>query len=236
MNTTKLIDRIDINESEISKAHFYFKLKGIDLHDSIRVYLAGFTTNKVKYCEIATAYRYDKRVRKVLYKYIGLFEEHLRAYICNNYSNSITNLRLTKYMSIKMDKGMSLFKALQSSLFSRLVEQVLLLSNREIENLFPETKFLKKNLRAIINLRNAVSHNRFLLDFRDYSECSIEGERSNSFYTNVINFSNHLFSDIRSSFLNEINECSKYEPDSEYEEKRRRQTEWCLVEEIVLKV
>ncbi len=227
---------IEIENNEIEKATFYFNLKGIELHNSIREYLSGFLTRKVIYSEIATAYRYDKRIRKVLYKYIGLFEEHLRAYICNNFSDDLRNINLVSRIKESLNNGISLYMTLDKLGFRLLLEQIVLLSDCDIKKLFPETKYLKKNLRSINRFRNAVSHNRFLLNCMDFDKCSIEGVNSSSLYINIINFSNHLFGDINTNFLKEVRDCMIYIPDSVEDEESRKQTKWSLLGEIVLEV
>lgn len=236
MRIEDLLRLIDIEDNEIEKANFYFKLKGIELHDSIREYLSGFVTRKVKYNEIATAYRYDKRIRKVLYKYMGLFEEQLRAYVCNNYSDELKKLKFIPQITNSLDKEVSLFVTLDKLGFRLLLEQIALLSIFDIEKLFPKMMYMKKNLRAINRLRNAVSHNRFLLNCRDFDECSIEGINSSSLYSNIINFSNHLYGDIRINFLNEIRDCTVYILDSLEEEEARKQTSWNLLGDIILDI
>lgn len=232
MTIEYLLSLIDIELEEIPKATHYFQLKGIDLHHYIFEYIKGFKAERVKYCEIASVYRYDKRIRKVLYKYIALFEEYLRAYISNSYSDNLSGLRLTKALAKHLSSECQLFKSLDKALFSELIAQVLNLSDDEIAVLFDNNIFSKDNLKAINELRNAVSHNRFLLNYLSFEIVVLNGEPSGSLYGNLINFSNFLPENIRQGFLSEINDC-RFQ-DEHVVNKLPYQTRWLLPEQIVL--
>lgn len=226
MKANEFIDLIDIQQEEIDKAKHYLDLKGVNLHHSIYSYLSSFTASKIKYCEIATTYRYDKRIRKVLYKYIGLLEEKIRAYIDNNYSDEMDQLNLTAKIAKTLKSEKVLYKALDKTLFSDLIAQVLVLSDEDIHSIFPDTIFESKNLKALAELRNAVSHNRFLLNYLDFKECNIDGSISGSLHANLTNLANHLEKSIKQSFINEINSCSAFEENDG--SSNPFQTEWIL--------
>ena len=81
-------NKIIITEEEKEKSIHYLQYRGVDEHNHIRQHLESLSGEKVSYAEIATAFRYDKRIRRVLYKYIGLLEESIRAYISNKYSDN----------------------------------------------------------------------------------------------------------------------------------------------------
>ena len=75
----EFLSTIDISPNELSNAKRDLFSKGIENHKEIRDALYSFRRKKVKYSEIASAYRYDKRIRLVLYKYISYIEEFFRA-------------------------------------------------------------------------------------------------------------------------------------------------------------
>jgi hypothetical protein len=188
--------------------------------------LSSYTASKIKYCEIATTYRYDKRIRKVLYKYIGLIEEKIRAFIDNKYSDEMDQLKITTKIAKTLKSEIELYKALDKTLFSDLMAQVMDLSEEDIHSIFPDTLFESKNLKALAELRNAVSHNRFLLNYLDFKECNIEGRISGSLHANLTNLANHLEKSIKRSFINEINSCSVLEENNG--SSSLFQTEWNL--------
>jgi hypothetical protein len=226
MKAHEFIEIIDIKLEEIDKAKHYLNLKGVNLHHSIYSYLSSYTASKIKYCEIATTYRYDKRIRKVLYKYIGLIEEKIRAFIDNKYSDEMDQLKITTKIAKTLKSEIELYKALDKTLFSDLMAQVMDLSEEDIHSIFPDTLFESKNLKALAELRNAVSHNRFLLNYLDFKECNIEGRISGSLHANLTNLANHLEKSIKRSFINEINSCSVLEENNG--SSSLFQTEWNL--------
>jgi hypothetical protein len=226
MKAHEFIEIIDIKLEEIDKAKHYLNLKGVNLHHSIYSYLSSYTASKIKYCEIATTYRYDKRIRKVLYKYIGLIEEKVRAFIDNKYSDEMDQLKITPKIAKTLKSEIELYKALDKTLFSDLIAQVMDLSEEDIHSIFPDTLFESKNLKALAELRNAVSHNRFLLNYLDFKECNIEGRISGSLHANLTNLANHLEKSIKQSFINEINSCSVLEENNG--SSNPFQTEWNL--------
>jgi hypothetical protein len=226
----EFISKIDIREIELPKAVHYCELKGIELHNAIFEYLQSFKSDKVSYTEIATAYRYDKRIRKILYKYIGLLEEYIRAFISNKYSDSIDEIEWTEVIKKRLNKKEKLFYILDNLLFNDLINQVLLLSDDDKKNLFPNTIYYENNLKAIVTLRNAVSHNRFLLSYLDFKECNIDNQKRSSLYANLQNFSFHLKDEIKNKFIKEIKLCSINDEDNVLE----NQTKWQLLENIII--
>lgn len=232
MKAHEFIELIEIKQEEIDKAKHYLDLKGVNLHHSIYSYLSSYTASKIKYCEIASTYRYDKRIRKVLYKYIGLLEEKIRAYIDNKYSDKMDQLNLTAKIANTLKSEKALYKALDKTLFSDLIAQVLDLSEEDINTIFPNTIFDSKNLKAIAELRNAVSHNRFLLNYLSFKECNIDGSISGSLHANLMNLANHFDIEIRKSLINEINTCAILEDDGD--KMKINQVEWCLPVFVVI--
>jgi hypothetical protein len=226
MKAHEFIEIIDIKLEEIDKAKHYLNLKGVNLHYSIFSYLSSYTASKIKYCEIATTYRYDKRIRKVLYKYIGLIEEKVRAFIDNKYSDEMDQLKITPKIAKTLKSEIELYKALDKTLFSDLIAQVLDLYEEDIHLIFPDTLFESKNLKSLAELRNAVSHNRFLLNYLDFKECNIDGIISGSLHANLTNLANHLEKSIKQSFIDEINSCSVSEENNG--SSNPYQTEWIL--------
>ena len=78
------IKSIAIDENDIFKAKYYIKIRGLNEHIFIKEYIESHDITP-SYSMIASIFRYDKRIRRILFKYIGLIEEYLRAYLLNNY-------------------------------------------------------------------------------------------------------------------------------------------------------
>ena len=96
MTKEQFWEQIDITEEEKLKSEIYLKYRGIDAHDNLRCFLQSLSCKKVTYSSIATAFRYDKRIRRIIFKYIGFGEEAIRAYISNKYADDIESLHCIK--------------------------------------------------------------------------------------------------------------------------------------------
>lgn len=83
-------NKLIISDEDKIRAEKSLKSKGVEKHLLIKKRL--LTWNKVdsiEYEKIASTYRYDKRIRHVLFKYISYLEEFYRAIILDNYFNRI---------------------------------------------------------------------------------------------------------------------------------------------------
>ncbi|MCL2521232.1 MAG: hypothetical protein FWE36_00055 [Erysipelotrichales bacterium] len=231
MTRDEFIQKICKNEDDEKKALFFFESKGIDLHVSIYEYLLSLKNTDVDYCEIATTFRYDKKIRKILYKFISFFEEYIRACICNKYS-TLHSLELTNIVKKKLTKTDKFYLAIDELSFSELINQVELLSPDDKLYIFGFDPLIK-DLKAIVELRNAVNHNRFLLNYMKFKECSI----GSSLYANVKNFAAHLKNEPRNKFILEILDCKEYKASSnKSEEYLKSQSEWKIVESTILDI
>ncbi len=229
-------EKIIISEEEKQKSVHYLQYRGVEEHDHVCQYLESFSGEKVTYAEIATAFRYDKRIRRVLYKYIGLLEESIRAHITNKYSNKVGELKLSATMDDNLKKYGTLFTALSELTFSQLITQVQRLCKTDKKALFVYYKEpnglsnLAKDLYAVVTLRNEVSHNRFLLDNRNLKKCSV-GDGNCSLWANIINLKNCLPELFREQFISDINDCIK-EGKTDYS----NQTQWVLTDSLIIRL
>ena len=226
--------KIEITEEEKEKSVHYLKYRGVEEHNHVRQYLESVTGRRASYSEIATAFRYDKRIRRVLYKYIGLFEESIRAYISNKYSSNIEGINLTVSTKQYIAEYKKLFVALSELTFRRLITQVKNLVTVDLIEMFgsyEDDKVLFDDLEAVVELRNAVSHNRFLLDNKRLKKCSV-GDKNNSLWANIVNLWNFLPEPFQTQFSKEINECAKQGHGIDFE----TQTDWNLIGEVVVKL
>ena len=232
MTNKEFWNNIIITEEEKAKSLHYLQYRGVDEHDHVRQHLESITGRKVSYAEIATAFRYDKRIRRILYKYIGFLEERIRAFISNKYSDSVS-LTLTSSTQQQYEEQGELFLALSSITYGQLISQTKKLSCDDKQKLFSSYNSdtnLAKDLDATVALRNEVSHNRFLLDNKRLKKCSV-GDGNCSLWANIINLRNCLPELFRERFSMEINECAK-ENDANY----TTQTQWQLIDALIVKI
>lgn len=227
-------NKIIITEEEKEKSIHYLQYRGVDEHNHIRQHLESLSGEKVSYAEIATAFRYDKRIRRVLYKYIGLLEESIRAYISNKYSDNSGAIIHTLQLQRFLDAGDVFFSALSSLTFGQLILQAKKLPETDKQEFFPyyleKTDKLSCDLDAVVALRNEVSHNRFLLDNKNLKKCSV-GDGNGSLWTNIINLKNCLPESFRTKYTIEINDCAK-EGKIDYS----NQTQWVLINALIVSV
>ena len=229
MEYKAFLDIVDCAAEDIESARHYMDVRGVEEHLIVAEYLQSYKAGKVSYREVATALRYDKRIRRILYKYIGYLEERIRAYISNRYSGKTDCLKLTYTVKNNL-KTYSLYESLSEISFGQLILQSKKLAEEEKKELFSVDSINHKHLDAIIELRNEVSHNRFLLH-RKFRPCKNTGYEEHSLRANIINLYNHLPEEIRNSFARELNASSEFR-----ENKWQYQTEWNLIEQIIIKI
>lgn len=70
----------------------YKRLKGVYLHKQVYdILLEANGGGEVTYYELSSLIRYDKNLRDMLYKYLAMAEEYLRALLCDKYDVSKGN-------------------------------------------------------------------------------------------------------------------------------------------------
>lgn len=162
----KFYQNLIIDDEDKGRLAHSLKSKGVEKHILIKERLLAWSEcDKIEYSKIASAYRYDKRIRYVLFKYISYLEEFYRAVILDSYINRIKQSFWIKALQTNLEKyNNDLNDALEHLEFSFLLAQCQALPKKMKKLcLFPKTKYLKENSMALKELRNAVMHNKFLL-------------------------------------------------------------------------
>lgn len=212
----EFLSTIDISPDELKNAKRDLFSKGIENHKEIRDMLYSFRRKKVKYSEIASAYRYDKRIRLVLYKYISYIEEFFRARVvdffveCSNDEKSEIFIKKKKpYDKIKtVIEAVDEIYALDFKNLTALLEKI---PNFESRCKFPPNEHIEQNLKALKALRNAVMHNRFLQFFNSYEHCFYNDvKQPATLRYNIINMMQFLPTEAAQKCKSEINKCKNY--------------------------
>ena len=224
-----------IDDEDKPRSVLALRSKGVVKHILIKNKLLNWCINgKIEYTKVASTYRYDKRLRKILFKYISYLEEFYRAIILDNYYGKV-NFKFwiadLKNNLNKFDNDLNV--ALEHLDFTSLLIQSERLPKgaRDLCD-FPKTKFLKQNLIALKELRNAVMHNKFLLLYRGFEVCyvdGVDGNKSTSLKANIINLISFLPKDVGDKCRIEINECK--EDTGEVDK-----TRWDLPDPIVITI
>lgn len=201
---------IQIAEEDIPRAQKQLSSKGTEKHILIKNHLLSWRKHtQIRYSEVATTYRYDKRMRNVLYKYISYIEEHFRSIILDNLAdeviqNPICNL---KHLLDKFNNNLN--DALEDLLFSDLLKQIQKFSEDIRGKFYPINSHERVNIKAMKNLRNAVMHNKFILLYRGFEDCFIKEDKKATLKANILNLTNFLPNEVSNNLINEINECRK---------------------------
>lgn len=182
------------NEQEKEEAEFYLSVKGVELHRRILDYLGcDFEKSKIEWPKIANVLRTDKALRDVIYIYLATLEEYMRAFISNKYENNIqqsfwidgSGQRKANKIKTNILSGKKLFDILENIDFGCLIQQVKNLPIEDKKQLFGDF-YSDTNLDAVKELRNAVSHHKFLARY-ELKFCSINGIEGCSLIDNIKN-------------------------------------------------
>lgn len=219
-------DRVNVTKS--------LKSKGVEKHIQIKEkLLQGQDSNYIEYAKIASTYRYDKRIRNTLFKYISYLEEFCRSIILDNYISNVNQTFWSKtlFKLIQKHKG-NLNDALERLEFSGLLEQCKKLPDavKQLCN-FP-ANHLNKNIRALVELRNAVMHNKFLLLYRGFEVCYVQGvdnNKSTSIKANRLNLIQFLPTEVGLQCAKDINSCKE-------DRNTDGETKWDLPVQVIISI
>lgn len=228
-------DNLIIAEEDKARAISALKSKGVEKHILIKEKLLNWSEDQeIEYSEIASTYRYDKRIRAVLFKYISYLEEFYRAVILDNYKNDIRQKCWIKDLRDNLKVyGNNLNDALEHLEFSALLIQCRRLPLKiKAKCGFPQSKYLKDNSIALKELRNAVMHNKFLLLYRGFEECFVKGVdngRSTNLKANILNLIQFLPNEVGLQCAKDINACKA-------DRNKDGDTRWNLPSQIMITI
>ena len=230
MDTNEFFENLEIDDNDRERAEKYLKAKGLFFHVQLKNKLKAWTEGEtVKYSQIASYYRYDKRIRNVLYKYIAYLEEYYRAAILDVYFDNTNQQFWIKEIKEEIDKGLPLNIILEDLGFRKLIKQMKQMPD-EIKqkcDLLGRTR-LKENTDALIVFRNAVMHNKFLLMYKGFSVCFLmNGKVGASLRDNIFNLLSFLPQEVGVKLKEDINNCKK-------NRNREGETKWDLPQQAIV--
>ena len=222
INKETLINNINISDEEKNCLDFYIKYRGLYDHIKAYEYLKAFQVD-ISYANIASLLRYEKRIRRILFKYFGFIEEYFRTIISEKINDDIFD-GLSKTTKKKISKEDNIYEGLNKLLFSELVQIIGLLNVTDsFEN------FLKKNLKPLVELRNAISHNRLLFSNMNFSGCNYGDSKSSSLRNVICNLLNFMPDFLKEEFIHEINYAKRSD-----NKKHNYQTKWDLPKWVIV--
>lgn len=224
---------VEATEEERIKGTYYLRERGLEEHFNVLRYLESFRSSsngKVTYNEIATVLRYDKRIRRCLFKYIGVVEERLRAHFLDAYRNDVSNLVQTKEFKEEYHKQENdFYKTITHLMFKALI---LLFKKQDVsfkESVFGKVENMNANLNALVDLRNQVYHNKFLLNNLEFKKCKYNGVKQASLYANIKNLYYFSDTDCKEALAKEIKACAFF-----HQPKYKNQVKWKLPKDIIV--
>mgnify|MGYP005776173489 FL=1 len=222
-----------ISDEDNTRIANYLKTKGIEKHILIKEKLLPWSeSGNIEYTKVASTYRYDKRIRLVLFKYLSYLEEFYRAIILDHYITKTRQIFWINELKEKLKEySHNLNDALEHLDFASLLIQSQKLP-KAIKELchFPSGKHLKDNSIALKELRNAVMHNKFLLLYRGFNECYVQGVddgKSANLKANILNLIQFLPQEVGNQCKKDINNCKE-------DRNKPHDTTWDLPSQIVI--
>lgn len=230
----KFYHNLIIDDEDKSRAAQALKSKGIEKHILIKDRLLAWSnSNEIEYSKIASTYRYDKRIRNVLFKYISYLEEFYRAIILDNYAQDIEQEFWNASSKLNLQKhNDNLNDALEYLDFYDLLKQCQKLPDKIKNDCLFIREHLKRNLFALKGLRNAVMHNKFLLLYRGYDVCYVNGVgagKSANLKANILNLIQFLPPEVGVQCAKDINDCKE-------DRNKEGDTKWDLPSQIVIAI
>lgn len=224
-----------ISEEDKIRAEKALRSKGVEKHILIKKRLLNWSmSNSIEYEKVASTYRYDKRIRYTLFKYISYLEEFYRAVILDSYILDVKQRFWIKDLRGQLKAyDNNLNDALEHIDFSSLLIQCQRLP-KEVRLLcgFPNGKHLKENSIALKELRNAVMHNKFLLLYRGYDVCYVDGvddNKSASLKANILNLIQFLPNEVNKQCAVDINACKE-------NRNKKGDTNWNLPSQVMINI
>lgn len=224
---------LTISDEDKIRATNALKFKGVEKHIQIKEKLLAWNESEnIAYTQIASTYRYDKRIRAVLFKYISYLEEFYRAVILDKYAHNSNQTFWTTALFKKLIKYENLNDALERLEFSELLAQCMVLPEDIRQSCLFVSTHLKANLHALKELRNAVMHNKFLLLYRGFDKCYVDGVdagKSANLKANILNLIQFLPVEVGKQCAKDINSCIN-------DRNKENDTAWDLPPQIVISI
>lgn len=224
-----------ISDEDKIRAEKSLKSKGVEKHIMIKERLLNWSdSDSIEYEKVASTYRYDKRIRYTLFKYISYLEEFYRAVILDSFILNVRHRFWIKDLREQLKVySNNLNDALEHIDFSALLIQCQRLP-KEVKALcgFPNIKHLKDNSIALKELRNAVMHNKFLLLYRGFDICHVVGVddgKSASLKANILNLIQFLPPEVGEQCVKDINACKE-------DRNKEDETKWDLPSQIIITI
>jgi len=85
------------DDKEEDRCRLYLDLKGVSYHTVLVNYIGLNENDKIEYKKVKNLYIYDKRIRKILYKFLSALEEGIRGCISNKFCSDLSRKKIIKF-------------------------------------------------------------------------------------------------------------------------------------------
>lgn len=233
MNDLDFWNSIEATEDEKNRGSYYLRERGLEEHYNALKFIESLRKSakrRIRYVEVATVLRYDKRIRRCLFKYIGVIEERLRAHLLDAFRDNVSSMNKTReFEKQESYHNGDFYKAVTHLTFYPLIKLFKAQNSLFKESVFGNIENLNINLDALAELRNQVYHNKFLLNNLEFKSCKYDGIEQASLYANIKNLYFFTEPSIRNGLVKDINSCSNY-----HLSKYKNQVNWKLPKEIIV--
>lgn len=158
------LSKIHVSDVERKKLLGWIDIIGNERYQLIYDLASNKDKQEISYYEITETAKYEARLAEIVFKSV----KYIESAMCEKLSRYVSRLILNKMT------------------FGQIVNSYIRLAVDDKE------KRQKKNLQAILKLRNMVCHNSFLFDSSKLPECYINGKKKNDLKSNIINMIRHL--------------------------------------------
>lgn len=103
----KFYQNLIIGDEDKNRATNALKSKGVEKHILIKDRLLTWSeSDSIEYTKVASTYRYDKRIRYILFKYLSYLEEFYRGVILDNYLQNTDQVFWVKQLQVNLNNTM----------------------------------------------------------------------------------------------------------------------------------
>ncbi len=218
-NIIKILNDKDIIiiKEDIDNILYFSKIKGIERFLEVASYYKNLGVEYIDSTMLLDTTRYDTRLRRLIFKYLIMFEEYLRAQILNGLMDEditsrekllklINNIyKDDKRLNLKLkritDKKLtSLYECINETTFAELIDFIEKYEEFYLKFFNIEHKeFIIKHKKDIILLRNLIAHNK-ILQIQEYG--------TNKNLEEVLKiFGNSILDNYRNGLEKEVNRC-----------------------------
>lgn len=177
------LSKIKLSDAERKKIIGWIDIVGIERYQLIYDLASDKGKQEIGYYDITESAKYEARLAEIVFKSVKYIESSM----CEKLSRNVPH------------------QVLNEMTFGQIVNNYISLAIEDKDN------HQKKNLHAVLKLRNMVCHNSFLFDRSKLPDCYIDGKKKKDLKSNIINIIRQLpDDDMKQRRVDSINAFKRY--------------------------